>query len=814
MSKRLRLRLMDKLQEDKPAVFTSPVLYDGQAIMFSKQKLPTQEHDICIDPPRPNGKPPKVYKLKITAVDARVNLDSLHEFVAGRLTHDAAVQMSEMALNIAIRMLPRKKYPSNARSFFIEDGKKALGAGLEVRRGYFQSLRPAIGRLLLNLDISAAVFYKPGPLIGTCLEFLGVPGGRVELLSPARGLRDSDLKRLAKFVHGMVITTRHTGKSRTHRVTGIAQPPSSVKFKHDKFGNIDVVQYFKKQYNITLQYPGIVCVKAGKDSIPIELCEIQPGQFSHNDLTPDQTKVMVEFSTMSPHNRFQTIFQGLQMLEYGQSEYVRQCGITVEPLFVEVDARILPEPNLKVAPNPNPRKAEITPENGKWNMLNSKYYKGARISGFLVMIFENERRFGEQVSKDMIKGFVNAAKDFGVTIDDPVPKVKWVTNRSNIEKTLVEAGKAYMDEKGKSPQLILAVLPPNSKDLYNDIKRFGYITMGIATQCLLSTKCSRANHQYWANIMLKVNVKMDGTNFVPNLSIIDVAKPTIIMGADAIHPAPGTVGKPSFTALVSSVDTNLSKYVASNGIQEGKKEMIEDMHGMCTNALEKWQQHQRLVENKRKPPLRLIYFRDGVSEGEFPQVLAKELPKIKAACKDKNCDPKITIIIAVKRHHHRGMPVDPRDGDSKSGNIPAGATIDTGIMHPVEHDYLQYTHGGLLGTSRPARYTVLYDENVPNLSPDAIQALTYGLAHSFARATRSVSIPAPVYYAHLVCAKRAVHFDPAKNVGGSDTASQVSGAGAPGLQAYKDAWSGIHSAQSGVMYWMVSGFNTVGRGLS
>ena len=53
-----------------------------------------------------------------------------------------------------------------------------------------------------------------------------------------------------------------------------------------------------------------------------------------------------------------------------------------------------------------------------------------------------------------------------------------------------------------------------------------------------------------------------------------------------------------------------------------------------------------------------------------------------------------------------GMTVNPDDADQKSKNIPAGATIDTGITHPVETDYYQYTHGGLLGTSRPGHYVV------------------------------------------------------------------------------------------------------------
>lgn len=57
--------------------------------------------------------------------------------------------------------------------------------------------------------------------------------------------------------------------------------------------------------------------------------------------------------------------------------------------------------------------------------------------------------------------------------------------------------------------------------------------------------------------------------------------------------------------------------------------------------------------------------------------------------------------------------------------------------------------------------------------------------------------------AHIICEKRAIHFNPTSNLGGSDTASVVSGGAAPTLQQYKDAWLPMHAAQAGVMYWMV-----------
>ncbi len=96
------------------------------------------------------------------------------------------------------------------------------------------------------------------------------------------------------------------------------------------------------------------------------------------------------------------------------------------------------------------------------------------------------------------------------------------------------------------------------------------------------------------------------------------------------------------------------------------------------------------------------------------------------ACQKMKINPKITLIIVGKRHHiryvrvsrfevccclassvHSMFPQNPRDGD-RSGNCQAGTTIDEGLGHPTEFDYYQLTHGGLLGTSRPAHYSVRF----------------------------------------------------------------------------------------------------------
>lgn len=59
------------------------------------------------------------------------------------------------------------------------------------------------------------------------------------------------------------------------------------------------------------------------------------------------------------------------------------------------------------------------------------------------------------------------------------------------------------------------------------------------------------------------------------------------------------------------------------------------------------------------------------------------------------------------------------------------------------------------GTSRPSHYHVLWDDNC--FTADELQLLTYQLCHTYVRCTRSVSIPAPAYYAHLVAFRARYH---------------------------------------------------------
>ena len=61
------------------------------------------------------------------------------------------------------------------------------------------------------------------------------------------------------------------------------------------------------------------------------------------------------------------------------------------------------------------------------------------------------------------------------------------------------------------------------------------------------------------------------------------------------------------------------------------------------------------------------------------------------------------------------------------------------------------------GTSRPTHYHILHDDNT--FTADELEILTYYMCHLFSRCTRSVSNPAPSYYAHLAAYRARAHHD-------------------------------------------------------
>ncbi|KAI0796707.1 argonaute-like protein [Abortiporus biennis] len=819
---KLCMDLIRHLQEvDHPDIFNPKAVYDGRKNMFSCTKFNIPETGQTFDvtlaeprtqPPREGARGPKIYKIKVVKV-AEINAEVLNRFIAGKQSHDNTVLTAITALNVVVRMEPTIHYPFNVRSFFTDKETKDIGSGLVLWRGYFQSVRPTIGKMLINIDISTGTMYKPGPLINLCLDFFNRPPSDAPALAPSRGFDNEKRLRLQRFISGMRVVTTLANPSQNRRPTPrVVKRISEVgatnlTFNLDGVGTISVAQYFQTTHNRPLSYPQLPCVEVGNGAlIPLEMCRVPPGQIMRKQVPPERTKDVLEFATKKPHDRLASIKNGLGVLAYGQSEYVRQFGMHVQdtgnPLLI--NARVLQPPVLRY--HQSSKQATITPRDGAWNMIDKKFFKAATIERWVFVIYEREQRFNMRAVQDMVQGLMDACAACGIQVQERDPIIQWKNPQGVVHKQLVEAGQDSSRKNGnKMPRIIVVVLPEGANDIYTAVKHFGDVKIGVATQCMKSMKCNRAKQQYFANICLKINVKLGGINTIPDprstgiQALTDPHNPTIVMGADVIHPAAHSDGRPSFTALVGNVDSETAKYIADCRVQASRQEMIDDLQSMAEGILTKYMGYRESVEKKpNKAPKRIIFYRDGVSEGQFKQVLELELPQLQAACKKLGINPKITLIVVGKRHHVRFFPKMANEGD-RSGNCRAGTVVDSDIVHPTEFDFYLQSHAGLLGTSRPAHYNILHDEN--NFTPDNLQALSFALCHVYARSTRSVSIPAPVYYADIVCSRAKNHYDPEQRLDFSEMTTADEEHARQQLKVFKDAFKPLHHNMKTLMYF-------------
>jgi eukaryotic translation initiation factor 2C len=813
--------LIRSLQRQEQAIFTPKAVYDGRKNMFTTKKLfdaDSREFDTTMNGTQSasataSSRPPKVYKVKLTKV-AEINPEVLQRFVEGKQSHDNTVLTAITALNVVIRMEPTQKFPFNVRSFFPLTEKKDIGSGITLCRGYFQSVRPGIGRMLINIDISTATMYKEGPLLDLCLQFLNKNHPR--FLSVRAGFPDRERLRLQRFLTNLRINTERTDPTtrKAESIPRVIKKLSSagandLSFQDREGRTKTVAQFFHETQNRPLQFPDVICVEVGTGAlIPLERCTVTAGQIMRKQVPPEKTKDVLDFATKKPQERLASITAGLGVLAYGQSEYVRSFGMQVDTSGpVKVQARVLKPPVLKYGDTS--KQPTITPRDGAWNMVDKRFFRPVTIEHWIIVIYERRERFGDGAVNDLIKGLLDSCRSCGMVVVNNNPMVKYEVGHGNVDAQLKAFGQEYSQRNNrKFPSLIVAVLPEGGNDIYTAVKHFGDITTGTATQCLKSNKCFRAKSQYYANVCLKINVKLGGINAIPDpqsVSILsDPNNPTLVMGADVAHPAPGSIGRPSYTGLVANLDSNSAKYVATTTVQTSRQEMIDKLEEMSVELLRMYMNYRIQAEKKSQaaaPPKRIIFYRDGVSEGQFQQVLDIELPRLKAACTQLGIKPNITIIVVGKRHHVRFFPQSPNEAD-RSGNCVAGTVVDREVGHPTEFDFYLQSHGGLLGTSRPAHYSVLYDEN--NFSPDALQSLSFALCHVYARSTRSVSIPAPVYYADIVCDRAKIHYSPASNMEFSniDTDTNIgSEAAESALNRFSAEFKPVHQNTARVMYF-------------
>jgi len=693
-----------------------------------------------------------------------------------------------------------------SNKFFREETRKPLGYGfnrcLELMRGYFYSLKPGNGAILLNVNAGCSAFYRETTVdefLRDTATFKG-SGGYAALVGVQVEIVFGKANEAAREA---------TARPLEDRIRTIqswsAEPLEKLSFIHDEDGKLKVTDYLQSQYGLITNDKTLFAINVGtrfhKAWYAPEHLRIVKNQVYRKPVPELLTKHMVETACIPPTETRSFTQEAVKaFLDMG-----RCPALAIILAMHEVSATWLSYPLVRYRGDDyvdlNDTKS-IAEGKVRWDLRGKSFQftKGSsfQLKYYLIVCSGLERK------ETSVAGYERSFKEMATlyelgkaTAVSPIggDTLTWPPVKENKDEdgagnenqndapmpTLEEEmDKKLYAAKRAGAELVIFVQQGKTRETYSVLKSLSDRKHGLQSLCLTEQAnknkdfTSKDLAQYMGNIMMKTNLKFGGvnhnaivrTNGSQRITATQEMNGILILGADVTHPSPGSVDYcPSIASVVGSVQNGPGRFLGSMRLQQGKKEIIQGMVAMAAERIRDWAKG-----NRNKLPEQILYYRDGVDEGQYGKVKHEEVPKIREAlaqvAKERGKTPgeaeelknnlKITAIVVAKRHHTRffannkgQMQFPDGDARTKNENTRPGLLVDSGVTSPYFYNYYFQAHSGLKGTVKPTHYFFLQHE--VNLSEQQIVRLTQAFCYTYVRATIGVSYASPAYYADRLC---------------------------------------------------------------
>ncbi|CAG9941306.1 unnamed protein product [Clonostachys rosea f. rosea IK726] len=780
-------------------------IFDGKALAWAPTYVKYLKFKVDLDEEkRAAGEKPRpgsVFEVIIKPT-TEINLAIIAAYLESRVQFNNVVVEAMSFLDHLLRQGASERLLSIKRNFYDTQAKGSHlsdGGVVEVHKGLYASIRfsqdlssGGIG-LSLNVDVANTAFWVGDQRLSDMLpRFLAncdsqwrglTPARLVDVLRPKKrpgannNWHSSDAFKHLRKLRRLKFTVKHRG--RPEGVADMVYNFRDVMFE-EKYGadgansrnvkfdfngkETSVLDYYVQKYQQHLRAPGLPLIDAGTGgAIPMEMAYIVPMQRYPFKLNSDQTANMIKIAVTRPNERRKAIEDKTKMLRLDEDPYLKHYGITFEEKFSTTKAKVIPPPIVKFRAG-GTAKPQFS---GRWRIDNLKFWTPNKIPlqswGIVAM--------GDCCDKETLVSFTQTFKmtfkrHGGLVESDPVIVPPWsLQNKgrprneditiggTNGATVVLRAHEMITKERKLHTQLLFIVVPSKGSPFYERVKKNADCRFGFLSQVVQRGHVQQNQAQYHSNVCMKVNAKLGGATartdppWPSTGTYFPSNRPTMVIGVDVSHAAPGG-NTASIAAMTMNADANCIRFNAAVQTNGYRTEMITDknMARMFGKLVMDWRAgHPGLF------PAHLIYFRDGVGEGQFAQVIDQEIGAIRRYFGAK-C-PKITVIVATKRHHIRFFP--PQGAGDRNSNPLPGTLVEHEVTHPFMFDFFLNSHVAIQGTARPVHYYVLLDEfNVPI---NGLQRMIYHQCYSYIRSTTPVSLHPAVYYAHLAGSRARCH---------------------------------------------------------
>lgn len=500
-------------------------------------------------------------------------------------------------------------------------------------------------------------------------------------------------------------------------------------FPNPKFKNYK--EYFEKNYNSTFKYKDqFLLIRNRKQKVTLKTGEIKEEEFIEHfppellkptgltDKMRSDWRVMKDLGQITidnPQRKFENIRQSLKLIEDNK----KNSGIDFSIDIV----------NNKVV-GYTLKKPRLFGKNG-----NTTQFKGDRITlkdmaksqSIDNWVFFYDYRLSKEFVK-VIKSLMKASGRYKIKILEPRKALQIPKNNSpGVLWDLMKKNKVQ-----DSKMVFFFVTPMTGKYIYKKMKIFFTGKKGILSQFFTSynPRKDSNNMSKFGNIVLQMSVKLGASPWGMNLNL----PKTVIFGADVYHEKKNL----SVAALVSLFGPKFFRRYSTQKIQKKGQEIMKNMSEMVLKHLE------HIIKVTKNIPENILFYRDGVGEGQVPIVIEYELKKIINSLYSKYSAraPKITFIIVTKRIDDRIAIMQ----NNKTNNPNGGLIVMDGITKIDKVNFFMISQKVTQGTARPTHYEIIINQCKWDLP--FLQKVTYDLTHLYYNWMGAVKVPAVVQYAH------------------------------------------------------------------
>ncbi|GLJ39838.1 hypothetical protein SUGI_0814510 [Cryptomeria japonica] len=759
----------NRLVEDRPDFKKALPIYDGERKLYCLSSLLDGEFYVKLD----NGEV-KEYKVVLKFVK-KLDGHRLEEFLRRDSKRHSSYELLQ-AMGLVIREHPSKNMIIIGSSLYDQapERHRNLTGGAAAAIGYSISLSPTAKGLSLKVDYSVVAFHKS-------IRVLDYLRDRRVYFRENCALNSKARKEVERVLRGLKVSVTHRRTKQKFTVRGLTeQSTRQLTFKSgEREEKRQLVDYFSDRYHLEIRFLELPCLDVSRNPerpnyIPMELCEICVGQrFPKDDLNSRQFQKLTEVACPKVRDRFREIIDIVKRVDGPTGGSVLESyHMSVGSEMTDVTGRVIAPPKLRLG-----NSCEIIPRQGdcQWNLHNRQLFDPKPIDKWgIVSFLHNPKEDGQRKSmENFCRAMVVRFKDLGIQMAEKptVFESRSISMLDNVPHLRNSLQAIHRKSEGKL-QILICIMGAKHSG-YKNLKLICETEIGLISQCCDFECVLNFNDiefsRYLANLALKINAKVGGSNVALARTLSNQFprfgnSHVVYFGADVNHPGQRNEKSPSIAAVVMSINWPYStRYVFKMRCQESGQEDITDLGDMCKELLSVY------LKKNSKLPERVVFFRDGVSEGQFHMVLNKELMDLRRAFGElqHGYNPSVSLIVAQKRHHTRLFPVG--NGGTKSGNVPPGTVVDSVIVHPREFDFFLCSHDGQRGTSKPTHYHVLWDDN--EFGSDELQKLINDLCYTYSRCTKPISLVPPVYYADLAAyrgrlyveALASPHFNPSSS---------------------------------------------------